>query len=263
MKKFIVLLLACVMAFSFSGCSKAGSDSKTLVLGTSADYSPFEFVILDDAGKQQYVGIDVSLAKQLAKDQGKELKVVNMNFKNLMASLQKGQVDMVIAAMEANDERKKVADFSDAYYTDLPPMVLCRADDAANYTSLDSFKDKKVGAQTGTTKADIVTKKMKGATLVSISSVNDLVNNLVYKKCDAIVLDGAVAQQYAKSDKTLKVAEVKLGDAYPYCVAVQKGDPKGLLKSFNKTIAKVTKDGSMDKWIDEANKQVDKEVKSK
>ena len=84
---------------------------------------------------------------------------------------------------------------------------------------------------------------MPGANLVGLTSVNDLVNQLVYDKVDAIVVDGAVAQQYAKSNSDLVVADVSLGEAFPYCVAVQKGDPKGLLPSINATIAKLIADG--------------------
>lgn len=280
MKKIIVLLLAFVMVFSLAACgkssdTKSGTDSNTatkapvatsepkkekLILGTSADYPPFEFIVLDDAGKQQYAGIDISLAQKLAEDMGRELEVVNMSFDNLMASLQKGEIDMVIAAIEADENRKKVADFSDPYYTDLPPMVVCRADDAAKYTTFESLDGKTVGAQSGTTKAEIVTEKMTGATLLSVSSVTDLVNNLVYNKCDAIVLDGAVAEEYVKNDDTLKIAEIELGVAAPYAVAVQKGDPSKLLESFNKTIGTVTTDGTIDQWITKAGEDSAKAV---
>lgn len=260
MKRILVMILAFIMVFSLTACTSKTEEKTKLILGTSADYPPFEFIVLDDAGEKEYAGIDISLAEQLAKEMNLELEVVNMSFDNLMASLQKGEIDMVIAAIEANDERKKVADFSDSYYTDLPPMVVVRAEDAANYTSIDNFNGKTVGAQMGTTKADIVTNDMTGATLLSLSSVTDLVNNLVYDKCDAIVLDGAVAQQYVESDATLAVAEVSLGDAYPYAIAVQKGDPSKLLESFNKTIEKVTGDGTMDTWITEANELSDQAV---
>ncbi len=252
MKKMMMALIALVLVFSMAACGSK-KDDKKLVLGTSADYPPFEFIVLNDAGEKEYAGIDVSLAKKLAEDAGKELEIVNMSFDNLMASLQKGEIDMVIAAVEVDEDRAKVADFSNPYYTDLPPMILVRAEDAANYTSLDSFKDKTVGAQMGTTKADIVTDDMPGATLLTVSSVTDLVNNLVYKKCDAIVLDGAVAQQYANSDNTLVISEIALGVAAPYVVAVKKDDPSKLLESFNKTIATVTGDGTMDAWIAEAD----------
>jgi polar amino acid transport system substrate-binding protein len=252
MKKIIAAMLALVMVIGMTACSSK-KDDKKLILGTSADYPPFEFIVLNDAGEKIYAGIDISLAKKLAEDAGKELEIVNMSFDNLMASLQKGEIDIVVAAIEEDEERALVADFSDPYYTDLPPMILVRAEDTANYTSMDSFNGKTVGAQMGTTKADIVTNDMPGATLLTVSSVTDLVNNLVYKKCDAIILDGAVAQQYANSDNTLVISEVELGVAAPYVVAVKKGDPSKLLESFNKTIAKVTTDGTMDQWIKEAD----------
>lgn len=252
MKKIVITLLVLVMVMGMTACA-GKKDDKKLIMGTSADYPPFEFIVLNEAGEKEYAGIDVSFARKLAQDAGKELEIVNMSFDNLMASLQKGEIDMVIAAIEVDEERAVVADFSDPYYTDLPPMILVRAEDTANYTSLDSFKDKTVGAQMGTTKADIVTNDMPGATLLTVSSVTDLVNNLVYKKCDAIILDGAVAQQYANSDNTLAISEVSLGVAAPYVVAVKKGDPSKLLDSFNKTIATVTGDGTMDKWIADAD----------
>ena len=128
------------------------------------------------------------------------------------------------------------------------------------HTSIESFSGKSVGAQTGTTKADLVTSDMPGANLVGLTSVNDLVNQLVYDKVDAIVVDGAVAQQYAKSNSDLVVADVSLGEAFPYCVAVQKGDPKGLLPSINATIAKLIADGKIEQYIADAEALSDQAI---
>lgn len=240
-------------AEAMTEADESAATGEKLVLGTSADYPPFEFIVLDEDGNQQYAGIDISVAKKLAEDMGRELEVVNMSFDNLMLSLQKGEIDMVIAAVEVSEERANVADFSDPYYTDYPPMVLIKADKKDEYTTLESLAGKTVGAQTGTTKAAIVTDEMSGATLLALSSVMDLVNNLEYDKCDAIVLDGAVAMQYAEANDSMVVADISLGEAAPYVVAVQKGDPDGLLESFNKTIATVVSDGTVDKWIEEAD----------
>ncbi len=222
--------------------------------------SPYEFIVLNDKNEQQYVGIDVSVSEAIAADMGKELQVVNMDFDSLMAGLQKGDADIVLAAIEVTEERLEAADFSDPYYTDLPPMILVKADKAGEYTSIESFSGKSVGAQTGTTKADIVTNDMPGANLVGLTSVNDLVNQLVYDKVDAIVVDGAVAQQYAKSNSDLVVADVSLGEAFPYCVAVQKGDPKGLLPSINATIAKLIADGKIEQYIADAEALSDQAI---
>lgn len=278
MKKLLAMILCLAMVLSLTACSTTGTkdtasdktdettdpaagtsdktdgteEKKTFVMGTSADYPPYEFIIINDKGEQEYVGIDVSLAQQIAEDMGAELKIVNMSFENLMISLGKGEVDAVIAALEEDEERAQVADFSDAYYTDQPPMILVKKGNADQYSSLEDFSGKKVGAQMSTTKADIVNEQMTGANLVALSSVNDLVNELVYDKCDAIVLDGAVALQYAESNSDLVVADVSLGEAAPYRVTVQKGDPKGLLESINKTIASVIESGKMDEYIQAA-----------
>ena len=138
-----------------------------------------------------YGGIDVSVAQYVADYTGKELKVENMGFDYLLASLQKGEFDIVIAAMEASEERLNAADFSDPYYTDYPAMILIKADKADEYTSLDSFSGKAVAAQTATTKEDIVKNDMPGASLVSLQVVTDAVNQLVNDKVDAVVLDGS------------------------------------------------------------------------
>ena len=48
-----------------------------LVVGTSAGYPPFEFTTKKD-GKTEYVGFEMSLARQLAKDLGVKLEIKNM-----------------------------------------------------------------------------------------------------------------------------------------------------------------------------------------
>ena len=253
MKKIIAIALTALMlAACLCGCTTNTTKGK-LVLGTSADYPPFEFHMLNEKGEDVIVGIDIFVAEKIAEDMGLELEIVDISFDNLLTAMDKGQCDIVIAAMEQDAERDLVADFSDPYYTDLPPMILVKKDAAAQFTGLDSFDGLVVGAQTGTTKEDIVTNDLVGAELLSLATVNDLVNNLVYDKCSALVLDGAVAMQYAEANADLVVAEISLGDAYPYSVAVKEGDPKGLLESINKTLAKITTDGTIDKYIEDAD----------
>lgn len=262
MKKTIIIVLCALLLIGSVACASgvASTKKEQIVLGTSADYPPFEFIVMDESNNQKYVGIDIAVAEAIALAMGKELVVMNMDFDSLIAALQKGDIDIVIAAIEETPERKEGADFSDPYYTDYPAMILVKADKADEYTSLESFADKSVGAQTGTTKADIVTNDMPGATLVGLTSVNELVNQLVYDKVDAIVLDGAVALQYAQSNDSLVVSSVELGEALPYRVAVQKGDPKGLLSSINDTIAKLVGDGSIESFAAAADALADQAI---
>lgn len=249
-----VLLAAAMLCALCAGCSAAESGNK-LVLGTSADYAPFEFMYKDESGVMQYAGIDVSVAKYIAADMGKNLQIENMSFDYLLTALAKGDYDIVIAAMEATGDRTQSADFSDPYYTDIPPMILVKAENADAYKTLADFSGKNVGAQNATTKADIVTNDMPGANLVSLALVTDLINELVYDKVDAVVLDGAVADEYAQANANLVVCEAskELGTAEPYCVAVQKGDPKGLLPAINAAIAKMKTENKIDEFIDAAD----------
>ena len=260
MKKTVSVILILVMVLALAACGSgkpAANESKTLVMGTSADYAPFEFMYPNEKGDLVFGGIDVDVAKYIAEYNKMELKIENMGFDYLLASLQKGDFDIVIAAMEVSEERLNSADFSDPYYTDYPPMVLVKAANASQYTSVDSFAGKSVGAQTATTQEGIVNNDLTGAVLVSLQNVNDLVNQLVNDKLDAVVLDGAVALQFAASNSDLVVAEVDLGEAYPYCVAVAKGDPKGLLPGINAAIADMIKNDKVTEFIAAADALAD------
>ena len=260
MKKIIALVMALTMVFALCACgAQAAPADNKLILGTSADYAPFEFMYADEKGVMQYGGIDVLAAEYIAKELGKELQVENMSFDYLLVALAKGDYDIVMAAMEDTEEREASADFSDPYYTDVPPMILVKKENADQYKTLNDFDGKAVGAQTATTKEDIVKDQMPGASLTSIQVVNDLVNQLVYDKLDAVVLDGAVALAFAESNPDLVVAEAssELGEAAPYCVAVAKGDPKGLLPGINAAIAKMSSENAMEGIIEAANSIVD------
>ena len=271
MKKFLALMLAMLMALSLVACgggNNAADDNNAnngdddamtkLVLGTSADYAPFEFMYPDESGEMVYGGIDVSVAQYIADEMGVELQVENMGFDYLLTSLDKGDFDIVLAAMEATPDRLENADFSDPYYTDVPPAILVKADKADQYKTLADFNGKSIGAQTATTKLDMVN-EMEGVNAVALQSVLDLVNELVYDKVDAILVDGGVAKQYAEANPDLVIADAsaELGEPAPYCVAVQKGDPKGLLPAINAAIAKMNEANMLETFIADADSLAD------
>lgn len=256
MKKFAKLaavIMAAAMLLSLCACGNEPAEKKIITLGTSADYPPFEFHVLKD-GVDTIVGIDVSMAKAIAAEMGVELQIKDIAFDSLLIELGQGTVDFVIAAMEKDAERDAAADFSDPYYTDVPPKIVALKDTAAGYASLADFSGKTVGAQTGTTKADIVTNDMTGANPLLLQSVNELVNGLVNAKCDAIVLDGAVADKYVASNDALAIVDISLGEAAePYRVAVKEGDPDKLLESINAAIKKAIDNGDIATWMEEAD----------
>ena len=176
----------------------ASSDKPVLVLGTSPDYPPYEFFA--DAAMTEYAGIDVEVAKYIAESMGMELQIESMNFDNLVTSLSNGDFDMVLAACEYTDERALACDFSDPYYTDLPPVILVKASNADKYKTVDDINQASViiGAQKNTTKAmaaaDMFPEAANGMVLESL--VPTLVTELKNGTIDLLVLDGNVGLSY-------------------------------------------------------------------
>lgn len=252
----VMIMTLCIFTLTACGGSddaNAGADTEkegmtTLVFGTSADYAPFEFMYPDENGEMVFGGIDVDTAQYIADYMGVELQVENMSFSNLLTALGKGQFDIVLADIEATDERKEAADFSDPYLTEPAPHFLVKKENADQYKSYADFEGKTIGAQTATTKLKMV-EAIPNVSAVSLQSVLDLIKELSYGKVDAILVDGSVAQQYqATNDDLVAMAFDKLGSSAEVCVAVAKGDPKGLLPKINEAIAKMTEENKIEEF---------------
>ena len=111
MKKFMKLaavLMAAAMLLALCACgNEPTSDKKTITLGTSADYPPFEFHMLKD-GKDTIVGIDIFMAQAIAEEMGAELVIKDIAFDNLLIELGQGTVDFVIAEAILNHRNSEV-----------------------------------------------------------------------------------------------------------------------------------------------------------
>ena len=178
----------------------AASDKPVLVMGTSPDYPPYEFFA--DAAMTEYAGIDVEVAKYIADSMGMELQIESMNFDNLVTSLSNGDFDMVLAACEYTEERALACDFSDPYYTDLPPVILVKTANLDKYKTVDDINKAGViiGAQKNTTKAMAASDKFPEAAngMVLESLVPTLITELKNGTIDLLVLDGNVGMSYVK-----------------------------------------------------------------
>ncbi|HPS45426.1 MAG TPA: transporter substrate-binding domain-containing protein, partial [Treponemataceae bacterium] len=152
----LTVLLAIAFAASFMGCAKKAPETRLdsikkagkLILGTSADYPPYEFHAQVD-GKDAIVGFDIALAREVAKDLGVQLEIKDMKFDGLLAALASGNVDMIISGMTPTDERKKNVDFTDIYYFAEHGVLIRKADEAKYGAAVESLKDAMVGAQRG------------------------------------------------------------------------------------------------------------------
>ena len=124
MKKIIALTLAILMmAVCFTGCT--GSDTTIsvatlesvksagkLVMATSPDFAPLEFIDDSKTGQDMYVGCDIELAKYIAEKLNVKLVVEPMDFSAVQASVAMGTVDMAIAGFAYTPERAEMSEMS-------------------------------------------------------------------------------------------------------------------------------------------------------
>lgn len=223
-------------------------DSGKLVMGTSADYAPFEFHTKID-GEDTIVGFDIAIAQKVADSLGVELEVVDMAFDSLLISLNNDDFDMVMASLTPDEERKKAVDFSDAYFKG-GYVILVRAEDAEKYTTQESLEGQSVAAQKGSTLVPQANSVVGEENVVQLVKVGDMVTELLNGKVEAVFLDSVIAAGYEAMNEDLVVVDIGLEHTTEgNCVAVKKGDTD-LAAYINKVLAGLTQEDIDQMMID-------------
>ncbi|OZH32843.1 ABC transporter permease subunit [Staphylococcus aureus] len=221
-----------------------------LRVGLSADYAPMEFEHTVN-GKTEYAGVDIDLAKKIAKDNNLKLKIVNMSFDSLLGALKTGKIDIIISGMTSTPERKKQVDFSDSYMM-TKNIMLVKKDKVNEYKDIKDFNNKKVGAQKGTEQEKIAQTEIENASITSLSRLPDVILALKRGKVEGAVVEKPVAEAYLKQNPKLGISNVKFNEEEKDTViAVPKDSPK-LLSQINKTIKEVKDKGLIDKYMTNA-----------
>ncbi|HGZ8670884.1 TPA: ABC transporter permease subunit [Staphylococcus aureus] len=221
-----------------------------LRVGLSADYAPMEFEHTVN-GKTEYAGVDIDLAKKIAKDNNLKLKIVNMSFDSLLGALKTGKIDIIISGMTSTPERKKQVDFSDSYMI-TKNIMLVKKDKVDEYKDIKDFNNKKVGAQKGTEQEKIAQTEIENASITSLSRLPDVILALKSGKVEGAVVEKPVAEAYLKQNPKLGISNVKFNEEEKDTViAVPKDSPK-LLSQINKTIKEVKDKGLIDKYMTNA-----------
>ncbi|HIA6652457.1 TPA: ABC transporter substrate-binding protein/permease [Staphylococcus aureus] len=221
-----------------------------LRVGLSADYAPMEFEHTVN-GKTEYAGVDIDLAKKIAKDNNLKLKIVNMSFDSLLGALKTGKIDIIISGMTSTPERKKQVDFSDSYMM-TKNIMLVKKDKVNEYKDIKDFNNKKVGAQKRTEQEKIAQTEIENASITSLSRLLDVILALKSGKVEGAVVEKPVAEAYLKQNPKLGISNVKFNEEEKDTViAVPKDSPK-LLSQVNKTIKEVKDKGLIDKYMTNA-----------
>ncbi|OAB44573.1 ABC transporter substrate-binding protein/permease [Paenibacillus glacialis] len=251
--RIIVFLLSAVILLT-TGLIPASAQeatttvNKKLILGTSAEFAPYEFHKRID-GKDQIVGFDISIAKEIAKDMGAELIIEDMGFDSLLSALQSGRVDMVISGMTPTEERRQSIDFSDNYYMARQVMIV-RAEDKDKFLTMKDFENEKISVQKGSIQEEIG-QTIQGAQLTALDKIPDVVLQLQTKRVNAIIVEDTVAEGYIDSETV--IADASPADSESYAaIGIKKGKVE-LQAAINDTLARLKSEGAIDQMVKDAS----------
>lgn len=275
MKKWIVLTLALALALPlFAGCGKGADADETdyasmsieelkpllktvtdgkLTVATSPDFAPYEFYSIDENDNPTLVGFDIALAQYIADYLGLELEIIPMDFDGTLSELSAKKVDLVLSGYSPDPTREDKMDFSDIYYVGGQSFVTVQ-DKADSFSTLaDANKaEYQIGAQLGSIQADLAKENTPDADIVELSKVTDIIAELLSGKLDGAFIETVVAEAYAKNYPELCVKFAVPYEQEGSVVGVSK-DNGALLAAVNLAIAAAKEDGSMDKFVAEAN----------
>jgi arginine/lysine/histidine transporter system substrate-binding protein len=245
MKKFLLgSLMVLALVALLAACSRKDT-TKYLVMGTNAEFPPFE--TRGGANGSEVVGFDVEVAKAIAAKVGLPLKIEDMKFDSLLPALSAGKVDMVLAGMTITPERAQNVDFSSPYYK-ATQVVLVLAGNLIPQTK-DDLKGEKIAVQLGTT-GDGAAAEITGQENVrQFTSAMDAVVELMNSKVAAVIIDEQPAINFQKKNPELILVRLAFDDEF-YGVAVKKGNAE-LLAKVNEALAEIAADGRYDQAVDQ------------
>ncbi len=244
---FLLFLTAAAPAALASGTTNS-SGGKKLVLGTSADFAPYEFHKVIN-GKDEIVGFDIAIAKEIAKDLGAELVIEDMGFDGLLPALQSGRVDLVISGMTPTDERKKSIDFSESYYKS-KQVIMVRNVDKDKYPDMKALENAKIGVQKGSIQ-ETIGQKIPGAKLTSLDKISDIVLQLQTKRVDAAIVEDTVAAGYLDDMIGLAPA-VPDEEQVEAAIGIRKGNTE-LLTAVNQTLERLKSEDKINQMVTDAS----------
>lgn len=242
----------------------------TIIMGTSPDFPPSEFYILDENNKKQIVGSDISLGQAIADKIGVKLEIKATDFSGVLANIQAGQVDMGISGFAATEKRKQSMQFSVGYQRSTSESyqgILTTKANAEKYPDLESFKaaELTLGAQAGSIQYEMAAKLTPEKNIKQLGTMDALALALNAGDIDAVIVSTESAEPMLETFADLVILPQDGFDLDPedmYSTNVI-GFPLGeeyasLIDVCNQVIEEARAAGLLDQWVEDAKGLRDK-----
>ncbi|MDH6365621.1 ABC-type amino acid transport substrate-binding protein [Enterococcus sp. PF1-24] len=247
-------------------------ESGKLVVGTSPDFPPSEFYVLDENNKKQIVGRDISLAQAIADEIGVKLELKATDFNGVLANIQTDSLDFGISGFVGTKERSKIMDFSDGYQqetSDGYQGILTTKENVEKYTTLAELQadELTVGAQGGSIQFELASDITTAAKIKQYGTIDAAILALNAGDIDAITVSTTSVTPLLSSFPELAIlpqAEFDLDVENMYATNVigfpKRDDNESFIKLCNEVIQKSKDNGDLKKWRDEATVLAEKAI---
>lgn len=109
--------------FSYTNATNS-PQSDDFVVATNAYFPPFESY----NDNNEFVGVDIEIAYNIAQKLGKTLYVKDMEFDSIVSSIKTGECAIGMAGMTVTEERKESVNFAESYYTSAQVITVRESD---------------------------------------------------------------------------------------------------------------------------------------
>ena len=231
--------------------------SGELHITLSPDFAPMEFIDSSKDGQEQYVGLDVFLAKYIADYIGVKLVIEPMSFDACQTAVYTASVPMSVSGYVWTEERAESYEISDYYYdgdNKIEPVILIRTADEEKYTSSEDFNGVDIGAQNASLQMQLVTSQLPDANPVAVGDVGTGVLELQNGSIEALAVAKGNAEiiMDANPDLVLCPWEFTITEeTEAFVILITKGET-ALLNVVNDALAKAYSEGMYGAWHDEA-----------
>lgn len=211
-----------------------------LIMATNAEFPPYEY-----RENQEFVGIDVEIAQEIAKSIGKELQIEDMAFDSIIPALVSGKADIGVAGITVTEDKLLNVDFTDTY-VQASQAIIIKADNT-EITGPDGLEGKTIGVQLGTT-GDQFASGVKDAKVERYNKGFEAVQALAQGKIDAVMIDDQVAKALAAESEAVKVLDEPF-TTEEYAIAVKKGNTE-LVEQINAALKELKDSGKLQEIVD-------------
>ena len=216
---------------------------KTVKVGCSATFVPFESIEMAADGTKTYVGMNIDIVKAVVEKNGGTVEFQDMPFKSLIAAIQAGQIDFCSGGMAPTEERQQTLDFSEVFFY---PRIAIVYRDTDSYPTLDSLQGKTVAYVFGTNYQQVA-ESIEGVNAVGIQGSPACIEEVKSKRADACIIDGAGAVEYLGENSGLAMSLLDKDPNDCFAIGFPKDSP--YYETFNNTLKEMMENGELDSII--------------